>query len=133
MDRSCLRGSQQESETSEHDKTSSKSSLICSGDSEVKKLGNKIRFYPKINSEKPKSFEQTAEKTENLLLADDTEMDGSYTGLYENKTVEIEQTFCKKAKSHQVVEKLDSLEHGILGKRRRDDKETGLQDLTEEF
>ena len=55
MDRSCLRESEQELEISEHDKTSSKSSFICSGDSEVKRLGNKIRFYPNLNTENPKS------------------------------------------------------------------------------
>ena len=36
-------------------------------------------------------------------------------------------------KSHEVLEKADPLKHDILGKRRRDDNETGLQDLTEEF
>ena len=36
-------------------------------------------------------------------------------------------------KSHEVLKKADSLDNVILGKRRRDDDETGLQDLTEEF
>ena len=60
-------------------------------------------------------------------------MEGSYTGLLENQTVELEQTECKKVKSHEVLKTADSLDNVILGKRRRDDHETGLQDLTEEF
>ena len=60
-------------------------------------------------------------------------MEGSYTGLLENQTIELEQTECKKVKSHETLKKADSLDNVVLGKRRRDNNETGLQDLTEEF
>ena len=60
-------------------------------------------------------------------------MEGSYTGLLENQTIELEQTECKKVKSHEALQKADSLDNVVLGKRRRDNNETGLQDLTEEF
>ena len=59
VDRICLRESEPELDSSEHDKTSSKDSFICSGESENKKLSKKIKFFRNI--QEPQSEERNTE------------------------------------------------------------------------